>query len=167
MRRTCLKKPVRMLAGLLTGLLFAIIPLQPSAQTVAVQHPSSFGYDKAHEITVNGTVQEVITKRVPGSPIGMHLLVAGQDGVVDAHVGPYLSKDVQEALHMGLPVQIVGANEEVHGKQCLLARQLIFGGRMVTVRNENGLLVRVRGPRAARSRPVDNNAKTTQKGESL
>lgn len=170
MRCTRLKIPARMIAGLLTGLLFAIVPLQPSAQTAAdsrTQHPVKFGYNKAREITLNGTVQEVVTKRAAFSPVGMHLLVAGPDGVVDAHVGPYLTKDIQAALHAGLPLQVVGAMEESHGKQYLLARQLIFGGRTVTVRNENGALARVRGPRMAHTKPENKNAKTTQKGESL
>jgi hypothetical protein len=154
-----------MIAGLLTGLLLAVVPLQPSAQTAAdsrTQRPMKFSYDKAHEITVNGTVQEVVTKHVAGSPVGMHLLVAGSDGLVDAHVGPYLGKDIQEALHMGLPVQIVGAMEESHGKHYLLARQLIFGGRTVTVRNENGFLARARGPRMAHSKSQTRVEKTSQ-----
>ncbi len=170
MRRACLKKPAQMIVGLLTGLLFVIITIQPNAQTAAdsrAQQPARFGYDKGHETTLNGSVEEVITKRVAGSPIGIHLLVAGPEGVVDAHIGPYLSKDIQEALHAGLPVQIIGAIEEVHGKQYLLARQLIFGGRLVTVRNENGFLARVQDDRAPHSRQDNRNAKTTQKGDSL
>lgn len=170
MRHICLEKPARMIAGLLTGLLFAMVTIQPVAQTAAdsrAQSPLIPSYDKAHEITLKGTVQEVVTKRVPGSPFGMHLLVTGPEGEVDAHVGPYLSKDTQEALHAGLPVQIVGAMEDVHGKHYLLARQLIFGGRTVTVRSENGFLMRSRGPRMARSTPDNKTAKTTQKGESL
>jgi hypothetical protein len=170
MRRTCLKRPARIIAGLLTGMLFAVVTLQPSAQTGAdsrPQRPLISGYDKAHEITVNGTVQEVVTKHVPGSPFGMHLLVAGPEGMVDAHVGPYLTRDTQEALHAGLPVEIVGAIEEQDGKSFLLARQLTFGGRMVTVRSENGFLVRARGSRAARSKPDNTNNKTVHRGESL
>jgi hypothetical protein len=159
-----------MIAGLLTGLLFTLVIIKPVAQTAAdsrAQRPMIPSYDKAHEITLNGTVQEVVTKRVPGSPVGVHLLVAGPEGVVDAHVGPYLSKDAQEALHAGLPLQIVGAMEEAHGKHYLLARQLIFGGNTVTVRSENGFLVRARGPRMAGSNPDHKDAKATQKGESL
>jgi len=72
----------------------------------------------------------------------MHLLVAGPEGTVDAHVGSFLSKDTREALHVGLPIQIVGATVKMHGKQYLMARQLIFGGRMVTVRNRNGIPLR-------------------------
>jgi len=163
MRRTRLKKPAQMIAGLLTGLLFAIVTIQPSAAADSrAQRPLSFGYDKAHEITLNGTVQEVVTKRVAGSPIGMHLLVAGPEGVVDAHVGPYLSKGTQDALHAGLPVQIVGAMEDAHGKHYLLARQLTFGGRRVTVRSENGLLVRAHGARMAHSKPETRVEKTSK-----
>jgi hypothetical protein len=170
MTHTCLKKPARTIAGLLTGLLFTIVTIQPIAQTAAdspAQHPLIPSYDKAHEITLNGTVQEVVTRRVAGSPFGMHLLVAGPEGVVDAHVGPYLSQDTREALHAGLPVQIVGAMEETHGGRYLLARQLIFGGHTVTVRSENGFLVRAREPRRARSKPDHKDAKATQQGESL
>lgn len=170
MRRTCLNQRARVIAGLLAGLLFTVVTIQPSAQTAAdsrAQRPLIPSYDKAHEITLSGTVQEVVAKRVPGSPFGMHLLVAGPEGVVDAHVGPYLSKDTQEGLHAGLPVQIVGAMEEVHGKHYLLVRQLIFGGGMVMVRSEHGFLTRERGPRRARSKPDNKSPKTMQKGESL
>jgi hypothetical protein len=170
MRRTCLKKPAQMITLLLAGLLFAVVTIQPSAQTAADSRPHrplSLGYDKVHEITLNGTVQEVVTKPVAGSPVGMHLLVAGPDGIVDAHLGAFLAKDTQGALHAGLPVQIVGAMQDLNGKDYLLARQVIFGGRMVTVRSENGFLVRGHGSRAAHSKPDNKNDRTAQKGESL
>lgn len=139
------------LAGLLPGVLMACLAIPASAQSAAEANPARGfmqSYDAAHELTVTGTVQEVVTKHAVGSPAGMHLIVSGSQGTVDAHVGPFLSKDVKEALHTGLPIQIVGAMETLHGKQFLLARQLIFGGRMVTVRSKNGFLVQgIRTPR--------------------
>jgi hypothetical protein len=170
MRRTYMTKPARIIAGLLTGMLFAVVTIPLGAQTAAdsrAQHPLASAYDKAHEITLNGMVQEVVTKHVAGTPFGMHLMVAGPEGMVDAHVGPYLTKNTQEALHAGLPVQIVGVMEERNGKSFLLARQLIFGGTTVTVRSENGFLVQARPAHVARSRTDSRNAKTTPKGESL
>jgi hypothetical protein len=144
MRRSLFTKPTRLIAGLLTGLLLAITAVPLGAQPASVSNGEHFGpyYDRAHEVTINGVVQEVVTKHVPGSPVGTHLLISGESRVVDAHVGPFLAKDVQEALHAGLPVQIVGAMQDVRGKQYLMARQLIFGGRTITVRNENGFLAR-------------------------
>jgi len=169
MRRNRSTKPTQLTAGLLAGLLLLAILAVPLGAQLAPETRATRAvgpvYDAAHEITLNGTIQEVVTKRTAGSPVGMHLLVAGPEGVVDAHVGPYLTKETQEALHAGLPVQIVGAVEQLHGKSILLARQLIFGGRTVTVRNENGFLVRARGPRP-NSRPDSSNANTTQTGES-
>jgi hypothetical protein len=145
-------KPTRLFAGLFAGLLFAICTLQPSAQTAAASsavRPSSFGYDKAHEITINGVVQEAVVKREAGSPFGLHLLLTGSKGVVDAHLGQFMTKETQESLQAGTPVQIVGAMETIHGKNYLLARQVIFSGRQITVRSENGFLLR---PISANSR---------------
>jgi hypothetical protein len=94
-------------------------------------------------------VQEVVTKHNVGSPVGTHLLVTGADGIVDAHVGSFLAKDTEAALHTGLPVELVGAMTTLHGKQYLLVRQITFGGRVVEVRNEHGALVHAHAPRTA------------------
>jgi hypothetical protein len=147
-------KTIRLFTGLLTGLLFAICTLQPSAQSApdsTAVRPSGLGYDKAHEITINGNIQEVLVKHVAGSPFGMHVLVADAKGTVDAHLGQYLPKDTQDSLHSGTPVQIVGAMETIHGKNCLLARQLIFSGRMITVRSQNGFLLHPLSPNNSHS----------------
>lgn len=137
-------KTIRLFAGLFAGLLFAICTLQPSAQTApdsSAARPSSLGYDKTHEITISGNIQEVVVKRGAGTPFGLHLLVASSQGTVDAHLGQYLTKNTQESLHSGTPVQIVGAMETIHGKNYLLARQLIFSGRLIAVRSQNGFLL--------------------------
>jgi hypothetical protein len=166
MRRSRLPNSTRMIAGLLTSLLFAILTLPLTAQSTpesSSTRPMSFGYDKAHEITLNGTIQEVVTqRRESGSPAGLHLLVVGSRGVVDAHLGPFLTKDVQEALHAGTPIQIVGAMQAFQGKNYLLARQVIFGGRLVTVRSENGFLVLVHATRGARSKPENTSQNASQ-----
>ena len=85
MKRTCLTQPARMIAGVLTALLFAIVAVPLGAQPASESRPGrGFGpvYDTAHETTLNGTIREVVTKHVAGSPAGMHLLVAGPQGVV-------------------------------------------------------------------------------------
>jgi hypothetical protein len=96
----------------------------------------------------------------------MHLLVAGPEGIVDTHVGPYLSKQTKEALQTGTPVRIVGAKMSLHGKDYFLAREITLGGRTIKVRNERGLLVKGQPAHATRSRE-NRSTKTTQKGESL
>jgi len=140
------------LSGLLLAAFAAPINAQP-ASALKSGHGFGFGYDATHEVTINGTVQEVVTKHALGSPAGIHLLVAVPLGMVDAHVGPFLAKDAREALHTGLPIQIVGAVQVLHGRQYLLARQLPFDGRAVTVRNPRGFLLRSFSTRRATFRP--------------
>jgi len=153
MRRSFFTKPIRMIAGLCTVLFFAIsaIPLSAQPGDAHSQVPV-LGYDKAHEITLNGTVNELVTSPGPGSPAGLHVLVNAPEGMVDTHLGPYMTKQTQEVLKAGTPVQIVGAFEKVHGKEYLLARQVIFSGRLVTVRNLSGFLKQGQSERASRRR---------------
>ena len=149
MRRSRFTLSNRTMAWLL-GLLFAVASISMQAQVTSVshpQHPVTVGYDRAHEITINGTIAKLVSHSAPGSPVGLHLSIAGPQGTIDAHVGPYLSKDALANLHEGMPVQILGAMEKVRGKQVLLARQLIFAGRMVNVRTANGFLVLPQSPR--------------------
>src|SRR5271168_1340473 len=145
MRRTRLTKPITtMTAGLLAGLLFAILAVPLGAQPASgtrVGHGFGPVYDAAHEITLTGTVQEVVTRHMPGRPAGMHLFVAGPQGLVDAHVGLFLSREMKEALHTGTPVELVGVMASVRGKKYLMVRELNVGGTKVTVRNEHGFLV--------------------------
>lgn len=148
MKRSRFRTAVSMCAGLFTGLLFATFAFSLDSQVQPGSRAEvSFAraYDAAHEIKISGNVEDVVTRHVAGSPVGLHLLIAAPQGTVDAHLGPYLDKDTQEALHAGTPVQIVGAMQTFHGKQVLLARQLIFGGRLITVRSTHGFLVRGQG----------------------
>jgi hypothetical protein len=135
------KRVLRFAPLLTTTLFFTILTLGPSAQA-ASRSTAPGSYDRTHEVTLNGTVQAVISERTSGHPVGLHLLVASLQGVVDAHLGPYLTKETQEALRSGQPVQIVGATEKIRGRNYLLVRQLIFAGRTVTVRSERGFLLR-------------------------
>jgi hypothetical protein len=144
MKCSRITNPVPILAGLLTGLICAVLAIPLGAQAAPESHAGrGFGpaYDVARETTLIGTVQEVVTQHVAGSPAGMHLLVTGPEGVVDVHVGPFLTQETKEALHTGTPVQIIGANVLLHDKQYFLARELGIGGRTITIRSTHGFLV--------------------------
>ena len=159
-------KFTRLFAGLLTALLFATLAVPLGAQPASETRPGpGFGpvYDAAHETTLYGTIQKVVTKHTVGSPAGMHLLVAGPQGLVDAHVGSFLSKETKEALHTGTPVQIVGAMTSLHGRNYLLARELNVGGSTVTVRSKRGLLAPGPSAHVARTRSKK-TSHTAQKG---
>ncbi len=134
----------RLIAGLLSGLLFATMAVSLDAHAASVSRTGrGFGpvYDAAHETTFEGTIQEVVLKHTAGSPGGMHLMVAGPQGLVDAHLGSFMSKEAKEVLQPGVPVHLVGANTTEHGKTYFLARQLTVDGKTITVRSPRGFLV--------------------------
>jgi hypothetical protein len=123
-------------------MLFAVLsaPASASRETSSVGHGLGFFYDPAKEVTLVGTVAQIVPRSATGL-MGLHVLVSVQGETVDAHIGPYLSKQIQETLHAGDLIQLVGVHEYVRGKDFLLVRQLVYGGRQVTVRSERGLLV--------------------------
>jgi hypothetical protein len=135
-------------AGLLTSLLVASLasPLlaQRASQSLSAPvsaHESVAAYNVARELALDGTVQEVVSQREIGSPAGLHLILTGGIGRVDAHLGPFLTEETREALHLGLPIHVVGEMKDFHGRPILLARLISFGGRTVIVRNTHGALI--------------------------
>jgi hypothetical protein len=96
------------------------------------------GSANAHEITVSGTIQQVVAAHPAGSPAGIHLLVESSQGAVNASVGPFLPKDVQRDLSVGQQVQVTGIIRVINGQSYLLARQLSVAGKQITLRNEHG-----------------------------
>jgi hypothetical protein len=146
-----------LLAWLLVGLISASFTRPSFAETLPQARPErGLGphYDAAHESTLTGTIQEAVTKHEVGTPPGMHLLVAGPQGIVDAHLGPFMNKETKAALVAGMPVQIVGANVTIRNKQYLLARELTVGGHTITIRNEHGMLAVVQNTGTRRTRVV-------------
>ena len=138
-------------------LLLAMALQASDTQSFSVGRGFGLVYDPAKEVTVEGTVEEVVTHPAAGSAVGIHLLVLSEGKIVDAHLGPYLSAANREALVAGQPVQIIGVSANSHGQNLFLARQLIIGERQVAIRNERGFLLRPVQRRAAQaSRPVVN-----------
>ena len=144
MRRSCFANPTGLLVGILANLLLALAALPVSAQAPSEPHAGrSFGpaYDAAHETTLTGIIDEVVTTHVAGSPAGLHLLVSGPNGTVNAHLGPFLTEETKGALQKGTPVQMVGSTIQLREKQYFLVRELTIDGRTVTIRSAWGFLV--------------------------
>jgi hypothetical protein len=130
-------------AALLVALLVALaLPAVAAPGSKGSHPPSQFAYDKADEITFNGTISQVVSHPTKGSLLGTHMMVASGGNMRDVHLGPFLSKEVtNNVLRPDQAVQIVGMNMTLHGKSVVMARQVITGGRVITVRNEHGMLV--------------------------
>ena len=93
----------------------------------------------AHDITMTGTVQKLITAHASG----LQLVVDGPQGSFTASLGPKLSSDARQSLSQGAPVQVSVIQQTINGKQYLLVRKLKVAGKETVVRNENGFLVHI------------------------
>ncbi len=114
---------------------------QPSAQAPSTPFGLTGLNTPAHDITIGGTIQQLIATRKPGSSAGVQLLVNGSQGSFTANLGTSLSSKVKQSLAQGAPVQISGTMQTINGKEYLLARTLTISGNQIIVRNENGFLV--------------------------
>jgi hypothetical protein len=131
----------------LNALLLAILVIPAGAQEPRSMVGRGFGpaYDVAQETTLTGTIEDVVSKPAAGVVGGLHLMVAGTQGVVDAHLGAFLSKETKDSLHAGMSVQIIGAPMQLHDKEYFLARELNVDGHTVVIRSERGFFVLPRG----------------------
>ena len=127
--------------------LLASLILSAGAQEPKSAIGRGFGpaYDLAHETTLTGTIQDVVSKPQSSGLGGLHLLVAGPDGVVDAHLGAFLSKETKDSLHAGMSIQVVGAPMQLADKEYFLARELSIDGHTVVIRTQRGFFVQPRG----------------------
>lgn len=154
MRRSVSTRSTAMIATLLPAVVLAILAIPLAAQPVTQSRAQrGFGpvYDKAHEITINGSVQKSFSQRPRGVPGGLHILITSSQGVVDAHLGPFVTKQLQAELQSGAAVQVVGVFERLHGKNYLLAREVTVGSRTIVLRNQNGALLPQQKSRASSS----------------
>jgi hypothetical protein len=147
-------KPTRMVAGLLTGLLFATLAVPLGAQVARQPHTY---YDLSKEVTLNGTVSEVLTKAAPGTLPGSHLLFATSSGKVDASLGRFaLQGKNPVSVAPGKDVAITGVMKTIRGNNVFLARIVKVDGKAYTLRSQHGV------PLSPLSRE-----KAAQKGASL
>lgn len=135
-------KEIRILIAIpmLLFALFAIHSPRVAAQNRVPRTRMVPLYDAAHEVTLQGTVKEVMAKPAAGSPLGMHMIVATSSGDVDAHLGLLSVKAASDAgLVPGATVEVVGAMAQVGGRNLLLVRKLNVGSQTIEIRNERGI----------------------------
>jgi hypothetical protein len=161
MRRTRFTKPIPLIAGLLSGLLVAILAVPLGAQPVPKAQPY---YDIAKEVTLNGTVSSVVSK----PNVGAHLVLATSSGAIDADLGRWglMGKG---SLHVaaGTRVAVTGEMKTYKDKQVFVARIVKVGSTVYTMRNEHGIPVSPQTRARAGQKPAPFNSRGAQKGESL
>ena len=138
MRRCGFTIRLPLIAGLLVGLLFAILVVPLNA------HPGDFptAYDISKEITLSGTVSSVLHNPARGMNWGSHLMIETASGRVDASLGRWgLEGKGALSVTPGQTVEVTGVMRTVRDKEVLIVRTIKANGKVYTMRNEHGIAV--------------------------
>jgi|SRR5271157_879620 len=137
--RRGLSKSTPLIAGLLVGLLFAILAVPLIAQPA---DDSIFSYDRSKEVSLSGTVSSVLEKPAPGMIWGSHLVIDTLSGKVDASLGRWglVGKDAL-SVKPGQQVEVTGVMKTFHEKEVFLVRTVKVNGKAYAIRNQRGVPV--------------------------
>jgi hypothetical protein len=125
------------------------VALTPTTNTVAAPHIDPV---ITHEITVAGSIQQIITTNTPD----LRIRLLTPQGILTADLGPSLRKDVKEALTIGQQIQITGTVQTINGQAVLFTRILTFNDRLVIVRNEHAFPVHTTAATLATAKAIQN-----------
>ena len=95
-------------------------------------------YDASTEITITGTVQDVLHPQM-GRMEGTHLLLKTETETIEVHVGP--SNFVSGkgfTFAKGDSVQVLGSKVTVGGNPAVLAREVTKDSKTLTLRDKTG-----------------------------
>jgi hypothetical protein len=92
----------------------------------------------SNEVTVTGTIQQVISDHVAGSPPGVQIQISGPGGSFDANLGTSLPKEILQVLSTGESAEVTGVVRSIDGKSYLMARLLKVASHQISIRNGNG-----------------------------
>jgi hypothetical protein len=127
----------RLIAGLLAGLLLAILAVPLVAQPERESHPF---YDITKEVTLTGTVSSVLARPTEGMLFGSHLMLETASGQVDASLGKWgLQGKGALSVSAGEPVQVTGVMKTIHDKEVFIVRAVKVNGQVYTIRNRYGV----------------------------
>jgi hypothetical protein len=133
-------------AGLLTGLLFAILVVPLNADDSDSRH------DVSKEVMLSDTVSSVLDKPGPGMIWGSHVVVEAAFGRFDASLGRFgLEGEDAPSVTPGQQIELSGVMKTVRDEEVFVVRSVKANGKIFTMRNEHRIevspLARERGPR--------------------
>jgi hypothetical protein len=109
-------------------------------------------YDATKETKIQGTIQQIVA--VKTGVAGAHLIIATQNGAVDAHLGASPGADAKRlGLSVGQSVEVTGMMAVIGGSSVFLARTLVVDSRTITLRSEHGIPVRAVMPQKSAAEP--------------
>jgi len=109
--------------------------------SASAQPPANQGrlYDPATETTVKGTVDHV-TQPSQGRMSGTHLFVKTDAAIAEVALGPTAFVSGKGfSFEKGDSVEVTGSKVTQSGKEYVIAREVVKGGKTLTLRDKNGI----------------------------
>jgi len=118
---------------------FLAVFLIASASAELARGPRAI-YAPASEVTVHGTVVKVVRTTGRRAGTGMHLTLKTEEKSYDVHVGPagFVEKHGFH-LRAGDRIVVTGSRLTLAGGETILAREIRQGGRVLTLRDQQGV----------------------------
>jgi hypothetical protein len=136
--RSGFTKCTPLIAGLMMGLLLAIVSVPLNAQPAEEVHPQA----EAKIVTLSGTVSSVLARPAEGMIVGSHLLLETGSGRVDASLGKWgLAGKGALSVEAGEAVEVTGVMKTIRDKQVLMVHTVKVGSQVYTIRNQHGVPV--------------------------
>lgn len=137
-------RPRRDIAALLPGLFACVVALAAAAwvlpDVAQGPDPRHARYDPATEVTFDGTVEEVLLHDRGRGHRGVYLLVTGEDGPVEVHLGPDFHLDAEGvAFATGETVTVTGCRVTFGNGPAILARTIARGEETLVLRDTDGV----------------------------
>lgn len=131
------KNIARILAVLAIALLAVAVPL---ALGQGGPGRGMRNYDPSTETTVKGTVDEVLQQTGRNERNGTHLVLRTDAGNLTVHVGPsgYIA-DQGFSFAKGDALEVTGSKVKIRGQDVVLAREIKKDGKVLTLRDAQGI----------------------------
>ena len=126
---------LKIIVGVVTVLLIVLLTAVTSRKD-----NDSLAYNAANEMTAVGTVQEVQEFYCPVTDDrGTHVVLKTDRGEILVHVAiARFLRDHKFVINPGERLQVAGAKIRYHGKEGMIAREIIRGDEVFTLRNTAG-----------------------------
>jgi len=139
------------MGGLITTtavLLLIVVGVPPGAAQSGQKGRMMGNYNPKTELTIRGTVESIDRVGYANmSGMGIHLVVKTGNEATEVHLGPAAFIDKSMTFEKGDTVQITGSKVTMVGKTIVIAREVEKAGKVLKLRDENGVPVWSRGRR--------------------
>jgi hypothetical protein len=123
-----------------TALAAVLFGLGAGMSAAQMGHESGMQYDLKTEMTLTGTVEDVMDVPGTGAMSGMHLALKTKAETIHVHLGPTAFVKKQGIVFAkGDQVTVTGSRIKGEGFEAILARTVTKGDSAVTLRDKNGM----------------------------